>query len=197
MSHNLSTVDVPSAPTAEAVTAASVTGAIRSAATHTHRPTPDEWHCSLEVLCHSDTARRLGIDNTPDAGARTHLQRLSATLQDVARLLGAPLTITSGYRCVTLNAAVGGVENSQHITGQAADFKCPEAGTALTVAHRIAASDIPFDQLILEYGKWVHLSVPAESQTPRREILTILRAEDGYRAGLPTMMHSASRGDAS
>jgi zinc D-Ala-D-Ala carboxypeptidase len=142
-------------------------------------------HCSLATLCHSDTAIRRGIDNQPDATARANLLSLADTLTDVAKLLGAPLTITSGFRCATLNAAVGGVEDSQHISGQAADFKCPQAGTPADIAHRIADSNIVFDQLILEYGRWVHLSIAAADETPRREVLHIPDKACGYLAGLP------------
>ena len=142
-------------------------------------------HCSVATLCHSDTALKNGIDNQPDEQVRDNLLRLSETLTAVSRLSGSPLQITSGFRCESLNRAVGGVEGSQHSTGQAADFKCPSFGSALELAHAIAASSITFDQLILEYGRWVHLSVAAAGETPRREVLHINSAAEGYLDGLP------------
>lgn len=151
-------------------------------------------HCSLATLCHSDTADRRGIDNQPDETSRANLRRLADTLTEVAKLLGAPLTITSGFRCETLNAAVGGVEGSQHTSGQAADFKCPLAGTPAEIAHRIAASHIVFDQLILEFGSWVHLSIAAAGETPRREVLHIPDRASGYLAGLPETAIAGTRG---
>lgn len=149
-------------------------------------------HCSLATLCHSDTALRRGLKNEADEHASANLKRLARTLTDVAALLGAPLQITSGFRCEELNQAVGGVEGSQHTTGQAADFKCPAAGCPLEVAALIAASTIEFDQLILEFNRWVHLSIAAEGQTARREVLHINSSAEGYREGLPQLPMTAS-----
>lgn len=146
---------------------------------------PDSDDCSLTRLCHSDTALRMGIPNQPDARQTRNLERLSDMLRQVSELLGAPLQITSGFRCDALNAAVGGVPDSQHVMGLAADFKCPQAGSALQVARLVANSDLPFDQLILEYGRWIHLSIAAADDLPRREVLTILDAASGYVDGLP------------
>jgi zinc D-Ala-D-Ala carboxypeptidase len=80
-----------------------------------------------------------------------------------------------------LNAAVGGSGASQHMLGLAADFECPGFGTPLEVARAIQRSGIAFDQCILEYGRWVHLSF---SDAPRGRMLTIYEDEKGYVAGL-------------
>jgi len=136
---------------------------------------------SLSDLVYSETAEQCGIDNTPPPEVVENLKRLAAGLEAVRALLGAPLEISSGYRCAALNEAVGGSAASQHVQGLAADFDCPAFGTPLEIAHAIERSGIQFDQCILEYGRWVHLSF---SDAPRRRMLTIYDEEKGYIAGL-------------
>jgi hypothetical protein len=136
---------------------------------------------SLTDLVYSETAEQSGIDNTPPREIVENLKRLAAGLEAVQTLLGAPLEISSGYRCVALNEAVGGSGASQHVQGLAADFDCAAFGTPLEIARAIQGSGIQFDQCILEYGRWVHLSF---SDAPRRRMLTIYDEEKGYIAGL-------------
>ena len=136
---------------------------------------------SLVQLTDSETARRNGIDNTPPTEIIGNLKRLAAGLEEVQALLGAPLEISSGYRCAALNEAVGGTGNSQHVQGLAADFVCPGFGSPMDIARTIRQSKIDFDQCILEFGRWVHLSF---SDAPRGRVLTIYDPEDGYLAGL-------------
>jgi hypothetical protein len=136
---------------------------------------------SLAELIRSETAERDGINNTPHDDIIPNLQHLAKGLEAVQALLGSPLDISSGYRSVELNRAVGGSGASQHIDGLAADFTCPGFGSPLDVAAAIQASDLVFDQCILEFGRWVHLSVSAE---PRQRVLTIYNSKDGYLDGL-------------
>lgn len=136
---------------------------------------------TLRQLIYSDTARARGIDNTPPPDAQAQLQRLALRLNEVQRLLGHPLRINSGYRCAALNEAVGGAPNSQHCRGEAVDFHCPLFGPPAAIARAIAQSAIDFDQCILEYGRWVHLSISAQ---PRRGLLSIYDADLGYITGL-------------
>ena len=77
---------------------------------------------SLAELTHSNTAVARGIDNTPDAGELANLKELARRLQIMRDKLGKPLSITSGFRGPKLNRAVGGVSNSQHLYGRAADI---------------------------------------------------------------------------
>lgn len=118
-------------------------------------------HFTLAEFLRSDTANRLGIENTPTA---EHLKNLGVTatnLEKVRKLLGnKPIIITSGYRNPELNKAVGGVPNSDHALGFAADFVCPRFGSAFDIAQHLADSDLEFDQLIYEqgYSDWVHIS---------------------------------------
>lgn len=131
-------------------------------------------HFTLEELTFSQTAARQDIDNTPPPDVLVHLRRTALGLEGVrVRLGGAPIIISSGYRCPVLNARVGGSERSQHMTGQAADFTAPRFGSVREVVDALADSDVPYDQLILEFGRWVHISFAAE---PRHHALVIDRA---------------------
>jgi len=136
---------------------------------------------SLSDLVRSETAEERGIDNTPPPEIVENLMRLAASLEAVRSLLGGPLEISSGYRCAALNEAVGGSSTSQHLQGLAVDFECPAFGTPLEIADAIRRSALEFDQCILEYGRWVHLSF---SDAPRRRLLTIYDDDKGYVAGL-------------
>ena len=78
---------------------------------------------NLSELTASATAERLAIDNTPPHAARKMLTILvEQLLAPIRRRYGAPIIVTSGYRCTALNTAVGGVANSHHIVGCAADI---------------------------------------------------------------------------
>ncbi len=125
-------------------------------------------HFALEELTRSSTAERLAIDNTPSLETVARLTILAMGLEKVRALLGAPLSIDSGYRCPALNKAVGGVPDSAHVQGYAADFICPAYGSPLMIARAIADSGIDFDQVIQE-GTWVHVSFDPRL---RRQLLT-------------------------
>lgn len=80
---------------------------------------------TLEELCASPTAKKLGICNTPKKGHIVALERLVREVLDPVReTLGAPITVTSGYRTPALNVAVHGVKGSLHTKGMAADITC-------------------------------------------------------------------------
>lgn len=133
-------------------------------------------------LTASSTALRKGISNTPPPAQYERLKLTSARLARIQQLLGGhAMPITSGYRSPELNALVGGSKNSAHCDGDAADFTCPAFGTPLVVATAIsmlvAMEDI--DQLIHEYGGWVHVSFGPRK---RGQLLTI--DQKGTREGL-------------
>ena len=126
-------------------------------------------HFSLDEFTASETATRKGIDNTPPPAVTERLRMLAATLEQVRSLLGNnSIRISSGYRCLALNRAIGSGDTSAHVLGYAVDFTCPKFGTPKEVANKIAQSPIKFDQLIYE-GTWIHLSVDPRN---RREVLT-------------------------
>lgn len=139
-----------------------------------------------DTLCHSDTALRCGLDNSCPPELLGNLSRLSALLGEIQRSLNigsGALKINSGFRAQALNEKVGGVPNSQHCVGLAADVVCPEFGSPCDLALAIAQLPCEFDQLILEFGKWVHVSAAPLGQTPRRECLSIFSKDEGYLAG--------------
>ena len=135
-------------------------------------------HFTLEEMTFSETAARLGIDNTPPDDVVDTLRRTAAYLEDVRARLGVPLRISSGYRCLLLNRALRSKDTSQHVKGEAVDFVAPRFGAPRQIVDTLADSDVPFDQLILEYGRWVHISFSGGA-SPRRQALVI--DQDGTR----------------
>ena len=129
---------------------------------------------TLNELTASTTAKRKGIDNTPDATVRANLTALVANILDPLReAYGKPIVVSSGYRSPKLNRAVGGAAKSQHVTGQAADIHTLSDTPAdnKKLYDLILKLKLPFDQLINEYNfNWVHVSY---SPRNRRQILKI------------------------
>lgn len=130
-------------------------------------------HFTLGEFVRSGTAGRLFIDNTPPDDAIINLIALCCyTLEPLRRKWGKPIVINSGYRCPKLNEAVGGVPNSQHKLGQAADLRCngrPEAEKMLECLISCAT----FDQAIIETdGKsvWLHVSCRLDSYANRHYV---------------------------
>ena len=126
-------------------------------------------HFTLEEFTFSDTATRLGIDNTPDDDQVQKLTYLASCLEVVRDLIG-PMHINSGYRCEELNAAVGSKPTSQHLKCEAADCRSLAGLSPIEMCRRVVDSDIQFDQIIFEFGSWMHISF---TDNPRRSILTI------------------------
>ena len=121
-------------------------------------------HFTIQELSASATAERLTIDNTPPRAARRMLTILVEQLLDpIRRRYGAPIIVTSGYRCPALNTAVGGVANSHHIVGCAADITTGsiENNTMLfaLIIDMQTTHAIRFTQLIAEKDyRWLHIS---------------------------------------
>jgi zinc D-Ala-D-Ala carboxypeptidase len=131
-------------------------------------------HFTLEEFTDSQTAARQGIPNAPPAHELENLKRTAEVMEKVRTLLGdKPILISSGYRSPKVNAAVGGSKNSAHISGLAVDFSCPSFGTPLAICRKLEPHmrELTVDQLIHEYGTWVHLGLNAT--TPRHMALTI------------------------
>jgi hypothetical protein len=117
---------------------------------------------TVEEWARSNTAQRLGIDNTPAHEIIQHGIFLAQTIMQPARDTLGPIIISSGYRCEKLNAQTPGSSNtSAHVLGYAADL-IPRASTMYELA-RFVADNCKFDQIILEFGTidapaWVHVS---------------------------------------
>lgn len=143
-------------------------------------------HFHLSEFTRSSTARRLGDANQPNAQELANLQRLAECLERIRAHLGNhPIIITSGFRNERVNRSVGGVPNSAHRLGLAADFTVPgfHQGPGSVLATCQAIAEVPglcFDQLINEHDRWIHLGLrPADD---RRQLLTI--DNRGTRSGL-------------
>ena len=126
---------------------------------------------TYEELCNSNVAERRGINNRPRTkeGEKRVIENLKAlcmeVLQPLRDFLGKPVVISSGYRCAELNKAVGGVRNSQHMKGEAADIHVENTEHLLKIMHFIM-DETDFDQVIWERNRagtqWVHVSYKRE-----------------------------------
>ena len=131
-------------------------------------------HFSTEELCHSNTAIRLGLSNTPNQVQLTNLKTLAEGLENVrSKLGGLPIIISSGFRSMDVNRAVGSKDTSFHTFGLAADFICPRYGSVDDVFHAVVSSSIEYDQLIKEFDRWIHIGFPKGTDKPRRQSLII------------------------
>lgn len=132
-------------------------------------------HFTLDEFTLSQTAERQGIDNMPPGHIIDKMRRTAQGLEAVRmRLGGCPIVISSGYRCPTLNAVVGGSATSQHMTGEAVDFTAPRFGSPREIADALVDAGVEYDQLILEFDRWVHISFVQHGA--RRQALIIDRA---------------------
>ena len=141
---------------------------------------------TLAEATKSQTALRLGIDNTPDEATVDRMKAVcDAILEPVRSHYKRPVVINSFYRGPRLNAEVGSKPSSQHVRGEAVDFEVPGIPNA-EVAEWVHAN-LPYDQCILEYytsgqpaSGWVHASYVPEGG--RRQCLTI--NDKGTQEGL-------------
>ena len=128
-------------------------------------------HFTLEELTHTDHRQ---FDNTPNDAELANLTRLADMLESVKEAVGGkPVMINSAFRCKQVNDAVGSKDTSQHRTGCAADLRVPGI-TPDAVVKAVIASGIPFDQLIREFDRWTHISIPNTPEAiPRKQVLII------------------------
>jgi len=130
---------------------------------------------TLEEFERSDTAKRLKIDNHVPQFAVERLRTLcEKVLQPTRDHFGVPIIITSGYRCPDLNDAVKGATSSQHMKGEAADFKIRAPNLKLYDIYLWMVDNLQFDQLIWEVrpnSKWIHVSYKATGKN-RQQVFT-------------------------
>lgn len=129
---------------------------------------------TLEELTRSDAAARNGWDNTPNEAEIENLKRLAMLLQQVKTAVGGKaVMINSGFRSKQVNDSVGSKDSSQHRIGCAADLRIPGM-TPRQVVEACIAANVPFDQIILEFDSWTHISVPnTPDAKPRGQKLII------------------------
>ncbi len=115
-------------------------------------------HFTLAEMTFSATASRKGIPNVAPAEIVDQLILTADRMEKVRELLGGePIRVLSGYRSPAVNKAVGGSATSAHRTGHAVDFVCPDFGTPAQVAAHLAKHLTGYDQIIEEFGNWVHV----------------------------------------
>jgi uncharacterized protein YcbK (DUF882 family) len=126
---------------------------------------------SLAELTHTDHRQ---FDNTPNPSEMANLVRLATFLEEVKTVLGGkPVMINSAFRCKEVNDAVGSKDTSQHRIGCAADIRVPSM-TPDEVVKAVIASGIGYDQIIREFDRWTHISIPSVAgDNPRKQALII------------------------
>ena len=134
-------------------------------------------HFTLDELTASETAARNGWDNTPNDAELANLTRLADFLEQVKVVLGGkPIMVNSAFRSKKVNDAVGSRDTSQHRIGCAADIRVPGM-TPDQVVKAVIASGIGYDQVIREFDRWTHISIPNSVDTgPRKQALIIDKA---------------------
>jgi zinc D-Ala-D-Ala carboxypeptidase len=128
-------------------------------------------HFTLEELTHTDHRT---LDNTPNEAELANLKRLAEFLEAVKTVLGGkPIIVNSAFRSKAVNDAVGSKDTSQHRLGCAADIRVPGM-TPDEVVKAIIASELGYDQVIREFDRWTHVSIPNhDTDKPRKQSLII------------------------
>ena len=134
-------------------------------------------HFTLDELTASETAARNGWDNTPNPDELSNLNRLAEFLEQVKTVLGGkPVIINSAFRSKKVNDAVGSRDTSQHRIGCAADIRIPGM-TPDEVVKAVMAAGLGYDQVIREFDRWTHISIPNNPEDkPRQQALIIERS---------------------
>ena len=129
-------------------------------------------YLTLQECIKSDTAIRKGIVNVPQGREVQAMIKLCAWLyDDVSEHFNCKIPVTSFYRTIKLNRAIGGAPTSQHMRGEAIDLDCDTLTSGLTnkIIFNYIKNNLTFDQLIWEYGDdkkpdWVHCSISFEGE---------------------------------
>jgi hypothetical protein len=126
---------------------------------------------TLDELTHTDHRE---FDNTPNDAELANLYRLAGLLEQVKHVLGGkPVMVNSAFRSKQVNDAVGSKDTSQHRHGCAADIRVPGM-TPDEVVRAVIFAGVPFDQIIREFDRWTHISIPnTVDAKPRKSALII------------------------
>ncbi len=138
-------------------------------------------HFTLEEATFSETAIRLGINNQPSAQQLANMVS-AATQLEAVRAFSGPLRVNSWLRLPEVNVAVGGARASSHMDGWAIDCSST-THTPYQLCQMVKSAGIKFDQMIHEYGRWMHISFAPEM---RQQELTIFKPEGKYKPGILT-----------
>ena len=134
---------------------------------------------TIDELCKSDTAKKYGIDNTPNPIIMSHLQQLITFLNPLREAWGSAIKVTSGYRCKKLNSFVGGSKTSSHMIGYGVDL-VPANGKMNEFKKFIVdyMKNKMFDQCIIEKSgktEWIHIGLYNLKGQQRRMIFNIIK----------------------
>jgi putative chitinase len=133
---------------------------------------------TLEELTHTD---HRNLENEPNETELANLKRLAEFLETVKTVLGGrPIMVNSAFRSQAVNTAVGSKESSQHRKGCAADIRVPGL-TPDQVVKAIIEANLPYDQVIREFDRWTHVSIPNTEEAEPREMALIID-KSGTRA---------------
>ena len=116
---------------------------------------------TIAEMVKSDTADRLGIDNRlPRELLANTGYLIEKVLDPVREWYGRPIFVNSGYRCPELNKAVGGVADSFHLTGCAADIDTRQGRLENQKLFEHIRANLPFTELGWEGGgRWIHVAL--------------------------------------
>lgn len=138
-------------------------------------------HFSLEEGTYSETAVRMHIDNQPSEQQLQNM-KIAANHMEMVRSATGPLRVNSWLRLPAVNQAVGGSKVSSHMDGWAIDCSSSKH-TPYELCQLVKGAGIKFDQMIHEYGRWMHISFAPEM---RQQELTIFKPEGKYKTGILT-----------
>ena len=126
---------------------------------------------TLEELTHTDHRQ---YDNTPNDAELANLVRLAQFLEQVKEAVGGkPVIVNSAFRSAEVNQAVGSTDRSQHRRGCAAEIRV--VGMAPNeVVNAIIAANLPYDQVIREFDRWTHVSIPNTDEAEPRSMALII-----------------------
>jgi hypothetical protein len=133
-------------------------------------------HLTLQIASASATATARKIPNVPTGSAIDSLKLLGKNIYDPIIDKFGPVQVTSGFRTLALNNAIGGAKDSQHMRGEALDLVSIKPGTNNADLFNFVRQNLPFDQLIWEFGTdknpaWIHVSYNTRGSRQRQEII--------------------------
>ena len=131
-------------------------------------------HITYAEAIHSNTAKRRGIDNTPNEKQIESMKLISEKIFEPLRSwCGGPIKVNSFFRSVSLNEELGGAASSQHCKGQAMDIDDVYGRKSNAEMYHYIKDNLKYDQIIWEFGtdtqqNWIHISYVSEEENRKR-----------------------------